>query len=59
MSDPRDDGKLMAYDPIALGLIYSAQHSALVDNSEPISQLEVNEYEAILFVGGEGPMYTF
>ena len=59
MSDPRDDLKLMADDLISLGFINSPQHSALVENSKPISQLEVNDYDAILFVGGEGPMYTF
>jgi len=58
-SDPRDDGKLMADDLISLGLINSPQHSALVDNSKPISRLEVQDYDAILFVGGQGPMYTF
>ena len=59
MSDPRDDGEIMADDLISLGFIYSPQHSALIDNSKPISQLEVQGYEAIFFVGGEGPMYTF
>ena len=47
------------HDLISLGFISSPQHSALIDNSKPISQLEVNDYDAILFVGGEGPMYTF
>ena len=59
MSDPRDDGKIMADDLISLGFISSPQHSALINNSKPISQLEVQDYEAIFFVGGEGPMYTF
>jgi putative intracellular protease/amidase len=59
MSDPRDDLKLMADDLISLGFINSPQHSALVENSKSISQLKVNDYDAILFVGGEGPMYTF
>ena len=58
-SDPRDDGKLMADDLISLGFIYSSQHSALINNSKPISQLKVSDYDAILFVGGQGPMYTF
>ena len=58
-SDPRDKGKLMADDLISLGFIYSPQHSALIENSKPISQLKVSDYDAILFVGGQGPMYTF
>lgn len=58
-SDPRDAGKLMADDLVSLGFIHSPQHSALVGNSKPISRVEVNDYDAILFVGGQGPMYTF
>jgi putative intracellular protease/amidase len=58
-SDPRDDGKLMADDLVSLGFIYSPQHSALLENSKPISQVKVSDYDAILFVGGQGPMYTF
>jgi putative intracellular protease/amidase len=59
MSDPRDEVKLMADDLISLGFINSPPHSALLDNSKPLSQVKVNDYDAILFVGGEGPMYTF
>jgi putative intracellular protease/amidase len=58
-SDPRDEGKLMADDLVSLGFIHSPEHLALLDNSKPISQLSVNEHDAILFVGGQGPMYTF
>jgi putative intracellular protease/amidase len=54
MSDPRDEGKLMADDLVSLGFIYSPQHSALLENSTPIGQVKVNDYDAILFVGGEG-----
>ena len=31
----------------------------LVEKSKPVSQLRVSEFEAILFVGGQAPMYTF
>lgn len=58
-SDPRDEGKLSADDLISLGFICSPEHSALVANSKPISQLKVSDYDAVLFVGGMGPMYTF
>jgi len=58
-SDPRDDGKLMADDLISLGFLNSPQHSALLEDSKPISEIKANDYDAILFVGGQGPMYTF
>lgn len=58
-SDPSDDGKLMAGDLISLGFMNSPKHMALIENSRPISQLKVSDYDAVLFVGGQGPMYTF
>lgn len=58
-SDPRDAGKLMADDLISLGFINSPPHLALIEKSKPISQIQVNDYDAVLFVGGQGPMYTF
>ena len=58
-SDPRDEAKLMVDDLISLGFINSPTHSALLANSKPISQIKVNDYDAVLFVGGQGPMYTF
>jgi putative intracellular protease/amidase len=59
LSDPRDQGKLMSDDLISLGFILSPEHLALVENSKPIAQVKVSDYDAILFIGGEGPMYTF
>jgi putative intracellular protease/amidase len=59
LSDPRDKDKLMADDLISLGFICSPEHLVLVENSKPIGQLKGNDYDAVLFIGGEGPMYTF
>ena len=42
-----------------LGFISSPEHLALVENSKPITQIKVSDYDAVLFIGGEGPMYTF
>jgi putative intracellular protease/amidase len=58
-SDPRDESKYSADDLISLGFICSPQHAKLVEDSRPISQLKVADYNAILFVGGQAPMYTF
>jgi putative intracellular protease/amidase len=58
-SDPRDDSKYSADDLISLGFISSPQHAKLIQDSKPISQLGVSDYDAVLFVGGQGPMYTF
>ena len=58
-SDPRDEAGLSVDDLVSLGFIHSPQHSALLENSKPIGDVKVDDYDAILFVGGQGPMYTF
>lgn len=58
-SDPRDESKYSAHDLISLGFICSPEHAKLVENSKPISQLAIEDYDAILFVGGQAPMYTY
>lgn len=58
-SDPRDDSKYSAEDLLSLGFISSGEHSKLVENSKPIQELRISEFDAVLFIGGQGPMYTF
>ena len=58
-SDPRDDSKYSAEDILSLGFISSPEHFKLIENSRPIKGLEIGQYDGILFVGGQGPMYTF
>jgi putative intracellular protease/amidase len=58
-SDPRDEGKYSAHDFISLGFLSSPEHAKLVENSKPIDQLNIAGYDAILFVGGQAPMYTY
>lgn len=58
-SDPRDRTRYSADDLISLGFINSPEHRALVEGSKPLSGVDPAAYDAILFVGGQGPMYTF
>ena len=58
-SDPRDASKYSADDLLSLGFIHSPEHLALVDNSRPIADLKAENFDGILFAGGQGPMYTF
>ena len=58
-SDPRDESKYSAHDLISLGFLSSPEHAKLVADSKPISQLNLTDYDAVLFVGGQAPMYTF
>jgi putative intracellular protease/amidase len=58
-SDPRDESGYSAEDLISLGFINSPAHMKLVEESKPLAAVRVDAYDAALFVGGQGPMYTF
>jgi putative intracellular protease/amidase len=58
-SDPRDESGYSADDLISLGFINSPEHMKLVEESRPLAEVRVDEYDALLAVGGQGPMYTF
>lgn len=58
-SDPRDESRYSAEDLISLGFINSPDHLRLVEESRPIADLDVDGHDAVLFIGGQGPMVTF
>ena len=58
-SDPRDNSKYSADDLISLGFVTSPEHAQLVDETKPLAQVRVDDYDALLAIGGQGPMYTF
>jgi putative intracellular protease/amidase len=58
-SDPRDESGYSAEDLISLGFINSPAHMTLVEQSTPLAAVRVDDYDGVLFVGGQGPMYTF
>jgi putative intracellular protease/amidase len=58
-SDPRDKSGYSAEDLISLGFINSPAHLKLVQDSKPLSAVSVDDYDGVLLVGGQGPMYTF
>jgi putative intracellular protease/amidase len=58
-SDPRDESGYSAEDLITLGFVNSPDHAQLVEESKPLSEVSVADYDAVFLVGGQGPMYTF
>jgi putative intracellular protease/amidase len=58
-SDPRDESGYSAEDLISLGFINSPAHMKLVAESKPLGDISVDDYDVVLLVGGQGPMYTF
>lgn len=58
-SDPRDESGYSATDLLSLGFINSPEHMKLVEASKPVADLGVDDYDGVLLIGGQGPMYTF
>jgi len=58
-SDPRDESGYSAHDLISLGFINSTQHAQLVEETQSLAELNIDDYDAIFLVGGQAPMYTF
>lgn len=58
-SDPRDKSRLMAEDILTLGFINSPDHAPLVQKTPALSDVSLDDFNAIFLAGGQGPMYTF
>ena len=58
-SDPRDESGYSADDLISLGFINSPEHAKLVAEPKPLADARIEDYDAMLAIGGQGPMYTF
>jgi putative intracellular protease/amidase len=59
MSDPRDPSGYSETDLISMGFLSTPKLAALVENTRPVSDLDVARFDAILVAGGQGPMFTF
>lgn len=58
-SDPRDPSGYSASDLLSLGFINSARHMALIEKSQALDSVDLDRYDALMLVGGQGPIYTF
>lgn len=58
-SDPEDESGYSAHDLISLGFKKSPQHAALVESTAKLSDVSVDDFDALFLVGGQAPMYTF
>ncbi|MCB9080629.1 MAG: type 1 glutamine amidotransferase domain-containing protein [Lewinellaceae bacterium] len=58
-SDPEDASGYSAHDLLSLGFKKSPTHAALLQNTQPISAIQVADFEGIFLTGGQSPMYTF
>jgi putative intracellular protease/amidase len=59
MSDPEDQSQWQKEDVISRGYKHDPEFLALVANTMPVRDLDVDVYDALGVAGGQGPMFTF
>jgi putative intracellular protease/amidase len=59
LSDPRDPSGYSKEDVISLQFLQDKEFNAFLENTKKVSDLAVNDFDAIVVVGGQGPMFTF
>lgn len=57
-SDPEHESRYSADDIISLGFKKSPQHAALLRNTRSIRDVRMEDYDAVMLAGGQGPMIT-
>lgn len=58
-SDPTDASGYSAHDVITLGYLQQDSFKQMLANTRKLTEVSVDDYDAIFLVGGQGPMYTF
>ena len=58
-SNPTDPSGYSAHDVISLGYMQLDWFNEMLANTRKLSEVNVEGYDAIFLVGGQGPMYTF
>jgi putative intracellular protease/amidase len=59
MSDPTDASGYSATDLITRGFMATPALVALVEQTRPISAIDIDAFDAIVVAGGQAPMFTF
>ncbi|MEM9562810.1 MAG: type 1 glutamine amidotransferase domain-containing protein [Actinomycetota bacterium] len=58
-SDPEDPSGYSADDLISLGFKHNPATAALIEETLPLADVDLDEYDAVFLAGGQAPMYTF
>jgi putative intracellular protease/amidase len=59
LSDPRDPSKWSKEDLITMGFVNTPELVSLLEDTPRLSDLDLDEYDAIMVAGGQSPMFTF
>ena len=58
-SDPRDPSGYSAHDLISMGFINTPKLAALLNATAKVGDQSVDNFDAIVLCGGQGPMFTY
>jgi putative intracellular protease/amidase len=58
-SDPRDESRYSFGDLITMGFLNTPEFMQLIDETPALDTLNYDDYDALVVVGGESPMFTF
>ena len=59
MSDPRDSSGYSARDLISMGFIHTPGLASLVQDTKPVSEINLSAFDAMVVAGGQSPMFSF
>jgi putative intracellular protease/amidase len=59
LSDPRDESRYSRDDLLTMGFINTPELWRLVEETPKLADLDLDPFDAIVVVGGQGPMFTF
>jgi putative intracellular protease/amidase len=59
LSDPRDQSKWSSEDLITMGFVNTPELMALLEDTPKLSDLDLDEFDAVMVAGGLAPMFTF
>jgi putative intracellular protease/amidase len=58
-SDPRDESKYSFGDLVTMGFLNTPEYLQLVENTPAVGDLDYGDYDALVVIGGQSPMFTF
>ena len=59
LSDPRDESRWCADDLISMGALNTPEIVVLLERTSKLADLDLDEYDALVVCGGQGPMFQF
>jgi putative intracellular protease/amidase len=59
LSDPRDASRWSADDLVSMGALNTPEITKLLEDTPAVGDLDLDDYDALVVCGGQGPMFQF